>query len=610
MRDMPLPTSADLTYTDRDYATVLALMIGDIPNKTQDWTNTNSTELGIAILELVSEAYDKLSFSLDNHALETFLPTAIALPNVQAILRSIDYDMHRNIAATVNLVFTLSGAAPSPITIPAGTIVATQSGVQFVTGTTATIMTGARTPVQPVLAYQGMLHIDGPYTSNGAPDQTYQLTYANVADNFLQVTVNGVPWTEEKFIPNFPAILTTIYRATENISGLTTLEFDQYFGQAPTSGQQITASYVSTDPTQGSVGAGLLTTIVSAVTVPANFTLSVTNPTQSTQGIVRETVQQASVNGPRALRTLQRAVTLPDFLDFVESYEGIGQANAVQFAGFVAIFVQLSPLTTGGPFPLFKVEPPVQLPIIAQSTGGSLNANTTYYVAVTALDANGNETNYLPTNPSGGGALNNPAVVTTGGGGNTYSLAISLQSQLANQTSYNVYAGLSPSAMYLVNGTPLTPPTLTVNPYVITVLANSGTIAPIVNLAGGQNPATNDSYYNDLWQLLTPKRLICTAFDLYNASTAPQNLSMTILCQPNYRQIDVQNQTTSVIQNYFQNWQLGQSFFLSGLINYILQNSPGVLNVVVTYPTGDVALSPGQYAILGTLTLNMIGGSQ
>ena len=607
---MPLPTSADLSYTNRDYATIYADLLGDIPNKTPEWTNTNQTDLGVALLQLVSAGLDILSYSVDNNALETFLPTAIALPNVQAILRSIDYDMARNIAATVNLSFMLSAPAPSSIVIPAGTIVSTANGIQFVTGMQATIPFGAIQPqFATVIAYQGALHIDGPFTSNGATDQTYPLSFTNVADNFLQVSVNGVPWTEEKFIPNFPSLVTTIYRAIESISFVTTLEFDQYFGQAPANGQQITASYVSTDPTQGSVGAGLINTIVSPITLPPGYTMTVTNLEQSTTGTVRETIQEASVAGPRALRTLQRAVTVQDFLDFIEDFDGVDDASAVNHSGFVEIYVRLSPML--GSFPLFKVEPPVLLPPIPVNVGGALLALTTYFIAVTAVDSNGRETNYLPTNPGSGNPLNNPVSVTTGSGANTYQINIQLTQQFANQSGYNVYAGTSLTQMFLVNGiTPLPPAAIVSGEYEVGSIPTSGPIAPIVNLAATQNPSTLDSYYNDLWQLLTPKRLLCTSFDMYNASTAPQNITLNILCQPNYRQIDVNNSVTLSLQNYFADWPLGQSVYLSALMNFVIQNNPGVLNINVITPTGDVGLSAGQYATLGTLMLNLTGGSQ
>ena len=95
----------------------------------------------------------------------------------------------------------MSATYTSPITIPAGTIVSTQNNVLFVTRQDYIIQTGASHI--DMLVYEGTLHTEGPFTATGDDEQNYTLSFHDVAENFLDVYVNGVLWTDEQDV--FPS---------------------------------------------------------------------------------------------------------------------------------------------------------------------------------------------------------------------------------------------------------------------------------------------------------------------------------------------------------------------------------------------------------------------
>ena len=188
------PTIPPVKYTSRDYQSILNDVIALIPSYLPEWTDRSPGDFGIVLIELFAYVGDILNYYSDRIANEAFLATAQQRQSVLNIANLLDYTPHNNVAATVNLQFTI--ASPSgPVVVPAGTLVSTTAnGTQAVTFSTTQDLTVFGDDTHTVLPT---------ITSNAAPNQQYLLgtpahwLYPSPAyDGRTEtVLVNGVAWT-------------------------------------------------------------------------------------------------------------------------------------------------------------------------------------------------------------------------------------------------------------------------------------------------------------------------------------------------------------------------------------------------------------------------------
>lgn len=599
---------AELRYTQRDYAAIREGMIADAQFKTPEWTNFNQGELGVALIELVSSSLDVLSYALDGLANETFLPTAVTKPSVVALLRNIGYEMARRTASTATVEFILNTPSPSPITIPAGTIVGNDQGVEFVVREDVIIQAGVLNVA--VTVFEGTFHSEGPFTSNGQDEQLLRLGFNDVAENFLDVFVDGVKWTEEKFAELQPTQNPEVYRVTENVDGSSEVLFSTALGDVPAAGELIEFRYVATNGAAGNIGAQVIDTIITEILVPLTVSITVEQDEQSGGGLERESIKDAKVSGPRALRTNNRIVTLQDFIDFVLDQNGVESASAVNHSGFVEMYVRLFRDIGTGLFPVFKVEAPIMIPLVDQTTGGTVPSSTEIFVAVTSKDANGKETNVRLLDPATGVPLANSLSITTSGGPSTHAIDVQIAvPQPINTTVFNVYAGFSLSALFLVANDVIPADILdTVGVTTITAIPVSGVSLPTENLAGGQNPLTQRSFYQDIFDAVVPLKQVSADFDLFEPVSIVIDVTVDVAVKDNFRRDEVSQAVDTFIDSFFNGKGLDDDFLTSELETFLFNNVQGIQNVGVTTPAADVVIAASEYMEKGTVIVNATGG--
>ncbi|MFI1292483.1 baseplate J/gp47 family protein [Streptomyces sp. NPDC020792] len=113
------------------------------------------------------------------------------------------------------------------------------------------------------------------------------------------------------------------FRVTERPEGGSDVQFA---GRLPSGSGNVVALYRTGGGATGNVPGGRLTQIVTPVIGVA----SVTNPLAADGGSDAETVEEMRTGAPKAIRTLDRAVSLADFEAFAEGYRGVGKASAVE----------------------------------------------------------------------------------------------------------------------------------------------------------------------------------------------------------------------------------------------------------------------------------------
>lgn len=141
----------------------------------------------------------------------------------------------------------------------------------------------------------------------------------------LELRVNDLLWGE---VPSLfgRAPAEPVYSTVTDDAGRTTVTFgDGIEGARLPSGQDnIRARYRKGIGTEGNVGAGKLTNLLSR---PYSVN-EVINPLAASGGQDAESGSAARANAPRTVLTLDRAVSVQDYEDFARSFAGIAKAHA------------------------------------------------------------------------------------------------------------------------------------------------------------------------------------------------------------------------------------------------------------------------------------------
>jgi uncharacterized phage protein gp47/JayE len=269
---------------------------------------------------------EQLGYYVDNKGRESFVPTARLFTSLWNLAQQYDYRVRGSIPSTGTVTFSFATAVPFDVLVPHGTYIQTATGIIFVTLSDVTILSGT-TSIDAQVAQYTVVPLVILGQSNGSQNQIFSLP-ANVADGSIVVTVdiNTSYNPVDTFVLSVPTDL--VFKPGLNSSGLMTILFgDGVNGFIPPNTKNVSATYNLTQGSSGNVGAGLVTTINSVVTVPAGMTLLVNNTMAMVGGTDPESVSSLQKLIPLSLRTLYRAVTTQDYIDVTELAPGVAKAG-------------------------------------------------------------------------------------------------------------------------------------------------------------------------------------------------------------------------------------------------------------------------------------------
>jgi predicted phage baseplate assembly protein len=198
-------------------------------------------------------------------------------------------------------------------------------------------------------------------TATGEPDQIYTLINTPVITSTVQITVNGVAWTQTDDLLAAPSEIANatgsqVY-TVDSASGTVTFGTGLQ-GARPAAGAVIIAGYFYGGGVAGNVG---IAAINASTQLPAGFQVS--NPLPTAGGTAGETVADAEQRIPLYLQNGGRAVSAQDFSDIVGTTPGIDLGRVeilplyqpdtgVNAPGVVTVLViPNDPTTPQGPVP-------------------------------------------------------------------------------------------------------------------------------------------------------------------------------------------------------------------------------------------------------------------
>jgi hypothetical protein len=353
-----IPVSVN--YTDRDYYAIRSELIARIQDRVPEWSGDDPADFGIALVEAFAYMGDLVNYYIDRIANESFIDTAIQRQSILNIAKTYGYYPAGYRSAYITIQFTNESA--TNIVIPAGTQVTadvvyndTIQQVPYTTMADAVVLaaSGGVNGVASVSAFQGKdistqaanastggSDIAGELvaTSDGQPDQSYPLEENEIVDNSIKIYVqNGTTyelWQQVVHISDYGPN-DAVYSISTDADNYVYVNFgDGVSGTIPTIGAGIKAVYNVGGGTIGNIATNLVDTIVyipgktDAQVSAIQAAVTVTNTSVGLGGSDPESNDNIRINAPKALSTLNRAVTLSDYANLSLTVSEVGKANA------------------------------------------------------------------------------------------------------------------------------------------------------------------------------------------------------------------------------------------------------------------------------------------
>ena len=327
-------------YTSRDFTALRNDMVSLIPNFAPLWTNRDSADFGMVLIDLFAYMGDNLNYYIDRAANEAYITTASQRDNVVQLATLLDYIPTKPTAATVTLTF--QNSTGTPIVVPALTQVATttvSSGTtsqivfETVSAVTVPAISGTVNGSATVTANQGVtITNENIGTSDGTANQQWQLANTSVITNGITLLINGVTWSEVNYLVDY-GTADPVFTTYTNSLGTTYILFgDGVGGAIPAVGATIYATYRIGGGVVGNVSTGtikyILTNAVNGLSV-LNQDIAVSGDGAASGGADQESTDSIRINAPASVRTLNRAVSLADYATWVTQLSGVAKAIAI-----------------------------------------------------------------------------------------------------------------------------------------------------------------------------------------------------------------------------------------------------------------------------------------
>ena len=249
-------------------------------------------------------------------------------------------------------------------------------------------------------------------TSNGTTNQYYVLSQPYVDNTSLNVYVSSgnyyVNWKQVDNLNDW-SNTATVYTATTDEDGYTYIVFgDGVAGAIPPQDAKIKVAYFAGAGAFGNIPAGTnsgtglnyyyFPTISSAAQTNIKTYISLSHPA-ATGGADPESSDSIRINAPRALRAMNRAVTLQDYIDLSTAVPGVAKANAVASI-WSSVNVYVAPTADDyavAPLPSTSLTNTVQSTLTSKSQiGATISVSSAIYNQVFAEITYSVEKNYDP----------------------------------------------------------------------------------------------------------------------------------------------------------------------------------------------------------------------
>ena len=318
-----------IDFTAKDAEQYKQDAIDIIPDIAPDWTDFSDTDLGIAILSLVSRIAGNLGFAIDRAANEAIFVRALERKNVIDGARSLGYYPKHYISSIVMVQFDFGGS--EEITIPRNTRLSTtgEPRIDFVTGSER--FTDSMGVADDVVCFQGIPNRNS-FTAVGVANERISLSPSDVSEgtDHIEIEVGGSSeWERQVSFVNSDSGSKHFVVETDG-SGITSIVFGNgAFGQIPAPNSTVVVDFLRSAGRFGNVGTGKINRVVSSLSNSTSRVYpTITNSESAKGGADPETIDQIKRRAPAFLATQGRAVTKAGYISIIEAIDGVERVNA------------------------------------------------------------------------------------------------------------------------------------------------------------------------------------------------------------------------------------------------------------------------------------------
>lgn len=332
------PAEVRQVYTSRDVQEIRRYLISLIHDLTDDWTDFNESDIGVALVELLAGVADMQGFYLDKQALECYITDVKQRKNGAAILKLINYNMHMMSSSLTQGRFTLPQIYDQPIVIPKYTQVsATLSNREKIYFATAKeIVIDAGETEADVTLVQGQVHKASIKIADLRSNQKVKIATENVAEGSVIIEMDGFEWTQvpDVLIDDVPGPKFSVY---EDKNCQAYIHFhNSYLDYLPTDNSSVAnVTFLVTLGKAGQITDGLIDKVESDIMYldqSISRVVEVINLEPSSGGSDRETLDEAREQAPKSLSMLGKAIILQDFEDMANAMQGVLKCKALDWS--------------------------------------------------------------------------------------------------------------------------------------------------------------------------------------------------------------------------------------------------------------------------------------
>lgn len=345
-----MTTPPPVDYTAKDFLGFREAMLSYARSVVPEWTTRNPADFGVAMVEMLAQCLDIMSYYQDRLVGEAYLGTATQRSSVLEIARILSYMPYPAQAASGAVTLLTDETQATDVVVPAGTQLVTtyqddfQGPLIFETVQDVTVPANGQTAEVGVVegATQAGTTITLTYpsassqvipvvelaASTGVADQKFSVPSKPVDVSTLRLFAlypNGpVEWIVTKSLLDATSD-ERVFEASVEADGTVTLTLgDDVNGAVPEAGISLVLAYRVGGGARGNLAANELVDVASVL--PG---ISVLSSSEMTGGWDAEPTESIRRNAARAWGTQDRAVTVRDYANLALAVPGVDKSNAL-----------------------------------------------------------------------------------------------------------------------------------------------------------------------------------------------------------------------------------------------------------------------------------------
>lgn len=332
---IPLPNNSDISLLPTTFqyydANLIEYLRINLPDDYKDFLESNRARV---LLDAVAYEMSLVAFFMNANLRQMFLPTASTRESMFLLGKLVNYTLRGAIPSSVIVTFFISEPNALDIPIDAGTQVQVPGNppIIFETVNDFILLAGNLAIDIPVVQGQTIEETIGVTSALSSPGQTFTSSQPPLLST-ISLSIQNIPWT---LVDNLfdAGPLDRVYTAKPNSESLAVFTFgNNIFGVIPPPSEPIIVTYRVGGGVIGNVVSNTITEVLSTIqdTGFNVISISVININAATEGMNQETIEEARVNIPRFVRSMDRFVSREDFQSLPSVQNLLSGANGSIF---------------------------------------------------------------------------------------------------------------------------------------------------------------------------------------------------------------------------------------------------------------------------------------